>query len=181
MWYVHHLPESLKEVITDKTSLPLLSQIRHDLSLVKLHTVRVQRAYEEKVNCTSSREWESLNAKAEVARMHRHGHCHEAIVWYCPLENVCRSTLKESYRRATTQEPIIDGGSLVSPGLATQRDRGLTATTKTPRCRGVGTPSWTGPLTTSLRGLWVSGYLSRAMADSAQGRRPENRPSNKGS
>ena len=48
MWYVHHLPESLKEVITDKASLPLLSQIRHDLSLVKLHTVRVQRAYEEK-------------------------------------------------------------------------------------------------------------------------------------
>ena len=46
----------------------------------------------------------------------------------------------------------------------------------TPRCRGVGTPSWTGPLTTSLRGLWVSGNLSRAMADRAQGRRPENRP-----
>ena len=42
MWYVHHLPESLKEVITDKAPLPLLSQIRHDLSLVKLHTVRVQ-------------------------------------------------------------------------------------------------------------------------------------------
>ena len=40
---------------------------------------------------------------------------------------VCRSTLEESYRRATTQEPIIDGGSLVSPGLATQRERGLTA------------------------------------------------------
>ena len=32
-----------------------------------------------------------------------------------------------------------------------------------PRCRGVGTPSWAGPLTTSLRGLWVSGYLPRAM------------------
>ena len=41
MWYVHHLPESLKEVITDKVSLPLLSQIRNDLSLVK-HTVRAQ-------------------------------------------------------------------------------------------------------------------------------------------
>ena len=53
MWYVHHLPESLKEVITDKASLPLLSEIRHDLSLVKLHTVRVQRAYEEKVTCTT--------------------------------------------------------------------------------------------------------------------------------
>ena len=88
MWYVHHLPESLKEVITDKASLLLLSQIRHDLSLVKLHTVRVQRAYEEKVTCTSSREWESLSAKAELARMHRHRHCHEAIVWYRPLEDV---------------------------------------------------------------------------------------------
>ena len=52
MWYFHHLPESLKEVITD---LPLLSQIHHHLSLVKPHTVREQRAYEEKVNCTSSR------------------------------------------------------------------------------------------------------------------------------
>ena len=40
----------------------------------------------------------------------------------------------------------------------------------------VGTPSWAGPLTTSLRGLWVSGYLPRAMADRAQGRRPDNRP-----
>ena len=46
----------------------------------------------------------------------------------------------------------------------------------TPRCRGVGTPCWAGPLTTSLWGLWVSGYLPRAMADRAQGRRPDNRP-----
>ena len=82
------------------------------------------------------REWESLNAKAELARMHRDRHCHEAMVLYRPPENVCRSTLKESYRRATTQEPIIDGGSLVSPGLATQRDRGLTATTKRPDAVG---------------------------------------------
>ena len=35
---------------------------------------------------------------------------------------------------------------------------------------------WAGPLTTPLRGLWVSGYLLRAMADREQGRRPENRP-----
>ena len=28
------------------------------------------------------REWESLNAKAELARMHRDGHCHEAMMWY---------------------------------------------------------------------------------------------------
>ena len=26
------------------------------------------------------REWESLNAKAELARMHRDGHCHETMV-----------------------------------------------------------------------------------------------------
>ena len=37
----------------------------------------------------------------------------------------------------------------------------------------MGTPSWAGPLTTSLRGLWVSGYLPRAMADSAQGGDPK--------
>ena len=40
------------------------------------------------------REWESLNAKAELARMHRDGHL----------------TLEESYRRATTQGPIIERG-----------------------------------------------------------------------
>ena len=39
-----------------------------------------------------------------------------------------------------------------------------------------GHPKWAGPLTTSLRRLWVSGYLPRAMADREQGRRPENRP-----
>ena len=27
-------------------------------------------------------EWESLNAKAELARKHRDGHCHEAMKWY---------------------------------------------------------------------------------------------------
>ena len=26
------------------------------------------------------REWDSLNAKAELARMHRDGHCHETMV-----------------------------------------------------------------------------------------------------
>ena len=76
--------------------------------------------------------------------------------------------------------------SRVSPGLASQRDRFLTAkqgrllhqrhSFVTPRSREVGTPSWAGPLTTSLRGLWASGYLPRAMADRARGRRPENRP-----
>ena len=53
MWCVHHLPESMKGGIRDKASLPLLSQIRHDLSLAKPHAMRVQRAYEEKVTCAS--------------------------------------------------------------------------------------------------------------------------------
>ena len=58
------------------------------------------------------REWESLNAKAELARMHRDGHCHETMVWYRPLEDVvaCSPTLGESYRRAITQGPIIERG-----------------------------------------------------------------------
>ena len=83
------------------------------------------------------------------SRMHLDGHCHGTMVWYCPLEDVvaCSPTQEESYRRATTQEPIIEGGSLVSPGLASQRDSFLTAkqgqrhSFSTPRCRGVGTPS----------------------------------------
>ena len=40
-----------------------------------------------------------------------------------------------------------------------------------------GHPWWTGPLTPSLRGLWVSGYLSRAMANRARAatRKPTRR------
>ena len=74
-------------------------------------------------------EWESLNAKAEPARVRRDGNCHEAVMWYVDLRILVagRSTLEESYRRATTQEPIVEGVSLVSPGLASQRDRFLTA------------------------------------------------------
>ena len=97
-----------------------------------------------------------------------------------------RSTLEGSYRRATTQGPIIErgltqisrAGNPKRPHPNCQAGPNALSTTlfSTPRCRGVGTPSWAGPLTTSLRGLWVSGYLPRAMADRAQGRRPENRP-----
>ena len=96
MWYVHHLPESLKEVITGKASLPLLRRFATYLSLVKLHTVRVQRAYEEKITCASSRECESLNAKAEVARVHRHGHCGSRVATV-PRENK-QSHSGESYQ-----------------------------------------------------------------------------------
>ena len=37
-----------------------------------------------------ARGWESLNAKAEVARVHRDGHCLEEMVWYSPLEDFGR-------------------------------------------------------------------------------------------
>ena len=37
-----------------------------------------------------ARGWESLNAKAEVARVHRDGHCLEAMMWYRPLEDFGR-------------------------------------------------------------------------------------------
>ena len=60
------------------------------------------------------REWESLNAKAELARMHREGHCHEAMVWYVHHTEI--------------------GGSLVSPGLAlaSHAGRAKRATTQRP-------------------------------------------------
>ena len=45
-----------------------------------------------------AREWDSLNAKAardpELARMHRDGHCHEAVMW-------CVHHLPESMKTPT--------------------------------------------------------------------------------
>ena len=52
-WYVHHLLESMKEVIQDTAALPLLSQIRHDLSLAKPHAVIIHGASDEKFTCAS--------------------------------------------------------------------------------------------------------------------------------
>jgi len=52
MWYVHHLPESMKEVLKSKISLPLLSSMKHSLQDAP-HGPRVHRAYEEKVTCAS--------------------------------------------------------------------------------------------------------------------------------
>ena len=74
-----------------------------------------------------------------------------------------------SARRATTQGPIRERGF-------TQNSRAGVPKRPLPNCQAgptasstpllldahmpwVGTPSWAGPLTTSLRGLWVSGYL----------------------
>ena len=37
-----------------------------------------------------AREWESLNAKAELARMHRDGHCHEAVIRFLHLHETAR-------------------------------------------------------------------------------------------
>merc|ERR1719265_564483 len=51
MWYVHHLPEDMKDLLKDKISLPLLSSMRHELKESALHGERVHRAYEEKVTC----------------------------------------------------------------------------------------------------------------------------------
>ena len=91
------------------------------------------------------REWESLNAKGRAGpyasrqTLSRDNGVVPSITSPSrrkyPDGNK-QSHAGESYQRATTQEPIIDGGSLVSPGLATQRDRGLTATASCPDAVG---------------------------------------------
>jgi len=53
MWYVHHLPEDMKDLLKDQISLPLLSSMRHDLKESAVHGERVHRAYQEKVTCAS--------------------------------------------------------------------------------------------------------------------------------
>lgn len=53
MWYVHHLPDSVKAAMKDKAELPLLSNFRHNVIERKPHAVRLQRAYDEKVSCAS--------------------------------------------------------------------------------------------------------------------------------
>merc|ERR550537_1018814 len=53
MWYVHHLPESVRAELKDKAELPLLSNFRHNVLERKPHAARLQRAYEEKVSCAS--------------------------------------------------------------------------------------------------------------------------------
>ena len=82
------------------------------------------------------REWESLNAKAELARMLRDRHCHETMVWYVHHlpESMKIPRWKQAvprWKRVTEgrrpKNRSLKGGSLVSPGLASQRDRFLTA------------------------------------------------------
>ena len=82
------------------------------------------------------RKWESLNAKAELARMHRDGHCHEAVMWcvhHLPelMKTPRPKQADPRWKRVTEgrrpKERSQIGSSLVSPGLASQRDRFLTA------------------------------------------------------
>ena len=85
---------------------------------------------------------------------------------YCPLECVVASspTLEESYLSKEKGGDPRTGqtrkGTNSDPGLASRRDCVLTASASRPEAVGVGTPRVTGPLTTSHRGLWVSGLLS---------------------
>ena len=133
-----------------------------------------------------ARGWESLNAKAEVARVHRDGHCLEAMMWNRPLEDFGRWQIRRELPKG--DDPRTDhrkGADSNLPGwqpketassLPNRADCFINATPyRSPDAVGWA-PLVGRPLTTSLRGLWVSGYLPRAMADRAQGRRPENRP-----
>jgi len=52
MWYVHHLPEGMKDLIKDEIALPLLSDMKHDLKVVE-HGPRLHEAYKAKVSCAS--------------------------------------------------------------------------------------------------------------------------------
>jgi len=52
MWYVHHLPQGMKDVLSSKISLPLLSAMRHEVRQVT-HGIEVHASYEEKVSCAS--------------------------------------------------------------------------------------------------------------------------------
>ena len=53
-------------------------------------------------------EWESLNAKAELARVHRDGHCLEAIMWYHPLEDFGRWQIHAGRELPKGDDPSTD-------------------------------------------------------------------------
>jgi len=57
MWYVHHLPESVKAELKDKIALPLLSRMRHEVSQpvanVSMAARRVHKSYTYKVTCAA--------------------------------------------------------------------------------------------------------------------------------
>ena len=68
-----------------------------------------------------------------------------------PKNRSLNKGLTQISRAGIPKRPLVNCQSRVR--LLKQRHR-----RDLPRSRGVGTPSWAGPLTTSLRGLWVSGY-----------------------
>lgn len=55
LWYVHHLPETIRTNLKDRIALPLLSRMKHDLLApeknVSLAAMRVHKAYRAKVSC----------------------------------------------------------------------------------------------------------------------------------
>jgi hypothetical protein len=70
MWYVHHLPESVKSAMQDEVALPLLSHMRHDTAVLPLSSFgskRVKQAYAQKVTCASCH---SNNLPPTAARVH---------------------------------------------------------------------------------------------------------------
>ena len=93
------------------------------------------------------REWESLNAKAELARMHRDGHCLEAVMLYVhhsrwrelPKGDVPRTVHKRGFTRISRAgNPKRKRPNCQSRvRLLKQRHR-----CETPRSRGVGRPAY---------------------------------------
>merc|ERR1712127_834081 len=63
MWYVHHLPEGMKDLIKDEIALPLLSGMKHDLKVVE-HGPRLHEAYKAKVSRASCHSAEHPSALA---------------------------------------------------------------------------------------------------------------------
>ena len=99
------------------------------------------------------------------------------MVWYCPLEDFGRWQVHAGRELQKGDDPGVHS---YLPGWHPKEtasylpSRAVCFINATPSRRPDAVGS--APLVTSLRGLWVSGYLPRAMADRAQGRRPENRP-----
>ena len=75
--------------------------------------------------------------------------------------SLARRGVKLAFPEETRDDPILNstGGSLTTPGWQ-PKETSPNCRSMTPRSRGVGTLGVTVPVTTSLRGLWVSGTPS---------------------
>ena len=113
-------------------------------------------------------------ASSDVCRLQGR-HLNSVRKWSVPSSHP-RCKRVTYVRRATTQGPIRWIRGLTQNSRAGSPKRQLPncqagpAASSTPLLRDAqkpwgGHPLWAGPLTTSLRGLWVSGYLPRAMVD----------------